>query len=96
MDYREWDIIAQSIELGEKTDYTRISSKLYGFGKDLNAIDKLKDLRRQGNIYITLDKMAFSRIKGDLREYITNNYSDVFQSEDVAEQKIYVYKLSKE
>ena len=33
MDYKEWDIIAQSIELGEKTDYTRISSKLYGFGK---------------------------------------------------------------
>lgn len=33
MDYTEWDRIAGLIAKGEPTEYTRISSKLYGLGK---------------------------------------------------------------
>jgi hypothetical protein len=82
--------------IGKSKEYYSGTKKLYGGGKEKTAVDKLEELRKKGDVYVVLDNMALSRIKAETRNYIIDSYGDIFQSDDVVGQKVYVYKLSKE
>jgi hypothetical protein len=61
-----------------------------------DAIDKLEELRRTGNVFITLDSLAMRRIDSDVWEYIVSTGEEVFTDTDYRNgQSVRVYQISK-
>lgn len=84
----------EDIGASEEREYYSGVKKLYR-PKRTDATEELIKLQSQGNVYVSLDIMAFSRTDDDLQDYLDDKNEFVFRSDDFREQQIYVYKMPK-